>query len=327
MAKLCTSMCSVLTKAAIGNLNQRKIYTVVDVLQEDPKKLASISKLDFRDIVMLRQTLVMNYSPLPRQGLNLYTDLISNCSFIPTGIDNLDSLLSGGLLTGNVFELCGLCGSGKSQLYLTLVTNIALKTSKVVHYIDTKFDFSGQRVHSILEAKECNEEIIGNTMEKILVTRVHSFSGLYSFLYHLKNQLVREPGSFRVVFVESLPAIFLQYMGHQKSDGLGLLNCLASLLKYIAHEHHVCIMLVNLATTWVEEEVSTPLDPVAETSTSSTSYDVKPVLGKYWAHVPSTRLCIEKCDLPNERKITVLKSAHLAVGSSCKVTLTSVGVE
>ncbi|KAJ1528870.1 hypothetical protein ONE63_007241 [Megalurothrips usitatus] len=325
MAKLSTSMCQVLTKTAIENLGQRKIFTVVDVLQEDPKKLASISKLDFKDILTLRQALVSNYTPFPRQGLDAYNELMSNCSYIPTGIQKLDELLGGGFLTGNVFEICGLSGSGKTQLCLTVAANVALQMKKVVHLIDTKLDVSGKRIHSIIEGRESDEEVIGNTMEKILVTRVNNFYELYSFLYHLKNQLVREPGSVRLIVIESLPAVFLQYMGNYKMDSLGLLNNLASLVKYIAHEHYVSILIINLASIWVEEE-SAPLNDDSQMEPPVPHVDVKALLGKYWAHVPNTRLYIEQNGVPNGRKVTVMKSTHLALGSSCIVSITSDGV-
>lgn len=318
-------MCSVLTKTSLENLSKFKIHTVIDVLQEDPKKLASFSKLNFRDIISLRQTLITNYSPFPRQGLNAYNELLSNCSYISTGIPQLDNLLDGGFLTGNVYEICGLSGSGKTQLCLTFVSHVALTVNKFIHFIDTKLDFSGERVHSILEAKEKSEEKIGRAMEKICVTRVHNFSDLYSCLYHIKNQLVAEPASIRVIVIESLPAVFLHFMGAHKMDGLGMLNCFASLVKYLAQEHHVCIIVVNLASMWVEEE-STPLLTMDSESASATpQVEVKPVLGKYWNHVPNTRLYIQQCEPPNLRKISVLKSSHLPPGN-CTVSLSIHGV-
>ncbi|KAE8751054.1 hypothetical protein FOCC_FOCC002139 [Frankliniella occidentalis] len=327
MAKLSTTMCQVLTKAAIENLGQRKIYSVVDVLQEDPKKLASISKLDFKDVIVLRQTLITNFSPFPRQGLDAYNELLSQCSYLSSGIESLDSLLGGGFLTGKVYEICGVSGSGKTQLCLTVAANVALRMKKSVHFIDTKLDFSGKRIHSILEAKESNEEVVGSTMEKILVTRVHCYNELYNFLYHLKNELVREPGTTRLVFIESLPAVFFQYMGANNLDSLGLLNSLASLIKYIAHEHFVAIVVINLASMWVEEESASLVQNEDETAPSAPIIDVKPALGKYWAHVPNTRLYIEQCGNSTERKITVIKSTHLATGSFCKISVLSEGVK
>lgn len=326
MAKLSSDMCSVLTKTSLENLNRRRIFTVVDVLQEEPGKLASISNLKFNDIVILRQTLVANYSPFPRQGVDAYNELCSKNTIISSGIRSLDNLLGGGFLTGNVYEICGLSGSGKTQLCLTVATNVAVRMKSVVHFVDTKMDFSGKRVHSMLEAKGANDEEIGTTMEKILVTRTHDFNELYSFLYHLKNQLVREPGSVSLIIIESLPAVFLQFMGSRKMDSLGLMNCLASLIKYIAHEQYVSIILVNLATMWVEEESSPLPDGDSQALAMVPHVDVKPVLGKYWTHVPNTRLYIEKSGFGYARKISVIKSTHLPVGTSCNVSVMNDGV-
>lgn len=72
---------------------------------------------------------------------------------------SLDELLHGGFLTGTVLEVCGLSGEGKTQLCLSVSAHVAASLMQVVHYLDTKGDFSASRVSDIIKNKEINEEV------------------------------------------------------------------------------------------------------------------------------------------------------------------------
>jgi RecA/RadA recombinase len=70
-----------------------------------------------------------------------------------------DALLNGGLMTGELLEIFGTSGTGKTQLCMTLAANVALYLKKQVFYIDCKNDFSGTRLHSILQAQSVRDEV------------------------------------------------------------------------------------------------------------------------------------------------------------------------
>lgn len=65
-------------------------------------------------------------------------------------------------------------------------------------------------------------------------------------------------------------------------SGLSLLNHIANLIKYIAIEYHVVVVLTNLATKDFKDD-----DTVLRRNT-------KPCLGKYWFHVANYRLNFKK---------------------------------
>ena len=69
-------------------------------------------------------------------------------------------MLEGGFLTGKIYEICGVSASGKTQLCLTISTNVAHDFKQQLHYIDTKRDFSGKRIQGMLEAKNYHDEVI-----------------------------------------------------------------------------------------------------------------------------------------------------------------------
>lgn len=72
---------------------------------------------------------------------------------------SLDNLLNGGIQPGQIYEICGISSSGKSQLCLVLTANIAAKSDGIIHYIDTRKNFSATRIQMILSAKKLNDEV------------------------------------------------------------------------------------------------------------------------------------------------------------------------
>lgn len=59
-------------------------------------------------------------------------------------------------------------------------------------------------------------------MERIQVTRVQDIYELFSFLQHLKTSLHHEQDgqhSIRIVLLDSLPVLFLPFLGNNLNDG------------------------------------------------------------------------------------------------------------
>lgn len=65
----------------------------------------------------------------------------------------LDNLLGGGLFTGNIYELCGPSASGKTQLSLSILLDVIITTEREIIYVDTKNEFSVNRIKQILKNK------------------------------------------------------------------------------------------------------------------------------------------------------------------------------
>lgn len=75
-------------------------------------------------------------------------------------IFSLDSLLNGGIPVGYITELCGLAGSGKTQLSLQLAVNCARHDTNTILYVDTKGDFSAIRIQKILDANGYSHKVL-----------------------------------------------------------------------------------------------------------------------------------------------------------------------
>lgn len=111
-------------------------------------------------------------------------------------------------------------------------------------------------------------------------------------------------------------------------SGLGLMNHFACLLKSIAHEYHVAFVLVNISTRIHDGEPLAfdvkDLPPPGELSKSTEK--IRPALGKYWAHVPSTRLLLKKSVCGTEITVSVTKSVNVPAAKWCTVTVTDRGI-
>lgn len=62
-------------------------------------------------------------------------------------------------MTGELVEICGFSGSGKTQLCHTIAASVALQIKQIVYYIDCKNDFSGTRMQTILDTHGVKDEV------------------------------------------------------------------------------------------------------------------------------------------------------------------------
>lgn len=158
-------------------------------------------------------------------------------------------------------------------------------------------------------------------MERIKVCCVYNIHELFKTLNWLTVALKEESEECRTrtVIIDSLPAVIFKC---SKSQKIAIaLNHLANICHFIAEEFRLSTITVNLITQW------TTTVSVGETSTSSNENysDIIPTLGKYWSHVPNTRLLLEKVELGN-RKISIWNSFQLEANLSCILTVNDSGV-
>ncbi|KAB1265160.1 Leucine-rich repeat-containing protein 37A [Camelus dromedarius] len=71
--------------------------------------------LSYKALVALRRVLLAQFSAFPFNGADLYEELKTYTAILSTGIESLDKLLDAGLYTGEVTEIVGGPGSGKTQ--------------------------------------------------------------------------------------------------------------------------------------------------------------------------------------------------------------------
>ncbi|XP_012784919.2 DNA repair protein RAD51 homolog 4 isoform X2 [Ochotona princeps] len=115
MGVLRVGLCPGLSQEMIELLRSCGIRTVVDLASADLEEVAQKSGLSYKALVALRRVLLAQFSAFPINGADLYEELKTSTAILSTGIGGLDKLLDAGLYTGEVTEIVGAPGSGKTQ--------------------------------------------------------------------------------------------------------------------------------------------------------------------------------------------------------------------
>lgn len=282
----------------LNNLFEKNICTVNDFLQKNTSDLQSICNLQCKEITKLKDCMTVKCSSPFINGYKL--SLKKTLTFIQTGILKLDNLLDGGLLVGNIYELCGPSACGKTQLCYSILLNLIITTKKDIVYIDSRNKFSVNRIKQILKNKNMTNNKINDILKKIHVYTVLDIYNLITCLHGMKKKL--EP----IIIIDSLPALYLSFIGFYKNDGLCYINHICSVLKYLCNKN-ATILVTNLAI-----------------KNCDFTNDVKPAIGKYWFHIPNTRLMITI----NQQQmcLSIAKSVYIPLNEKCILNIDDYGV-
>ncbi|RZF34390.1 hypothetical protein LSTR_LSTR008929 [Laodelphax striatellus] len=322
MARLIPEINSNLNLNIIKQLELKNINTVLDFLEEDPDRLCTITGLVYKNIIEIRRQILAKFSAKSKNGLECYSKMLIMTAKINTGIKKLDDLLEGGLLTGNIYEICGLTGIGKTQLCFTIASHVTSNLKQPVYYVDTKHDFSSQRILEIMRTNHLNDMEIQTAMENIKVIRVKDIYEMTTFLHSLGSMLENMP--CRLIIVDSITALFTPFLNEQRNDGLGLMNHVAATMKNISMTYQTVFVTVNLATSFIDND-----DMDAQTADVCWYGDIRPKMGKAWMHMPSNRLLMHRPpNGPDDQiDVTLIKSTDLPLTKKCLLKITSGGME
>ncbi|CAG9863847.1 unnamed protein product [Phyllotreta striolata] len=253
------------------------VVTICDFLNCDSKQIEKATTLPLKEVIEIRKYLLKHYSH-PRNVYDYYKSILKEFAIIPTGISRLDTLLDGGLFTGNIYEICGLPAAGKTLLCLTLLKNITPKYTNQVYYIDTKSDFSALKLKRAMS--QMNKEQITTTLNKITVARTNSQQDFLSILLAIKHS-VQNGESTRLIIIDSIPA--LCFTSTDLTEQNCFLNYSANILQYLAKEYNVIIITTNLIRTWNDGDFI---------NTGAMKEEI--CCGSYWYRVPNVRLSLTK---------------------------------
>uniref|UniRef100_A0A0A9Z1L7 DNA repair protein RAD51 4 n=1 Tax=Lygus hesperus TaxID=30085 RepID=A0A0A9Z1L7_LYGHE len=322
MSKILEGMLDTRTMESLAKL---KIFQVEEFLRADIEKLA-IAGLKPEDSMKLKLEFSKLFLPTIVTGDEHYKKQLKNCSIMQTRIPALDELLEGGLRMGTLLEVCGPSGSGKTQLCLNVAVKLAGEYKIDVLYADTKGDLVASHLASLVEELGFQEDFDA-VLERIKVAKTVTMHSLISTLHHIQDPPKMQK-RIKVIIVDSLASLYFPFIGVRTNDGnegLSLLNHVASLLKKLAVCHHLVILLVNLGTRWNQEEEfdGDCGDDESKPSNRGEQEDsLKPAMGKYWAHVPNTRLFLVRDQSDSStRTLIVQKSEYLASGKTSKFVI------
>uniref|UniRef100_A0A8D0H0Q0 DNA repair protein n=1 Tax=Sphenodon punctatus TaxID=8508 RepID=A0A8D0H0Q0_SPHPU len=282
MVILRAELCPGLTAEMIQILKANGIKTVVDLVSSDLEDVARKCSLSYKALVAVRRVLLAQFSAFPINGADLYEELKSSTAILSTGCKNLDKLLDSGLYTGEVTELTGAPGSGKTQLCLSIAASVSHCLKQHLLYVDTTGGLTAGRLLQLIQSKTEDEEEQAEALQMIQVVRVFDAYKMLDVLQELRcsiaQQVMSSSGPVKVLVVDSVSAVLYPLFGGRQPEGMALMMQLARELKTLARELSVAVMVTNHVTR------------------DSSSGHLKPALGRSWSFVPSTRVLLESSE-------------------------------
>ncbi|MDR2873207.1 MAG: DNA repair and recombination protein RadB [Methanobrevibacter sp.] len=227
---------------------------------------------------------------------------------IPTN-SSLDELLGGGIEKGNITQVYGPPGSGKTNIALILAVEVA-KNGKKVIYMDTEGGLSIDRIEQI--AKDDFEKVINN----IIVFEPHSFEEQENDLKAIKSSL--NPKSDDIVaddvdliVLDSVVALYRlngsnspllnKKLGKQMGD-----------LSTLSRKYKLAVFITNQIYSSFNGEGNGDITPVGG--------DIL----KYWSKVI---IELEKSNVISQRVANLKRHRSMAEGISTKFKITSDGIQ
>ncbi|XP_006641024.2 DNA repair protein RAD51 homolog 4 isoform X1 [Lepisosteus oculatus] len=300
MVFLREGLCPGLTEEVIQALRTQEIRTVEDLVSSELEELAQKCSISYKALVAIRRVLLTQHTGFPVSGADLYEELLSSMAILSTGNESLDVLLDAGLYTGEVTELAGGPGSGKTQVCLGVAVNISCVLKRTVLYIDTNGGLSASRLLQMVQSKTSNMEEQVEALNRILVCRVFDVFSLLETLHSLRSggleQASVRNGPIRAVLVDSVTAVLSHMLGGRQTEGMSLMIQVAGALRLIAKDLNVAVLVTNHVTR-------------------DGNGVLKAGLGQSWSHVPRTRVLLQRVDGPQARHsglrwATLLKSSR-----------------
>ena len=194
---------------------------------------------------------------------------LSLLNFLPTGCDGVDELLGGGLRQGQVTELTGEAGAGKTQLCLSAAASAAALGHRVV-YVDTGGCFSASRVKAFHrgfvtdDAADAEvEQHLNLTLDLITVVKAHDVRALFKVLEELGCGLMGDAGrkgdgllegdrellefgnQLGLLVVDSLSQLLSPVLTRMHHQGYTAMASVGAALRALAPAHNCAVLYTN----------------------------------------------------------------------------------
>ncbi|XP_010085771.1 PREDICTED: DNA repair protein RAD51 homolog 4, partial [Pterocles gutturalis] len=297
LSELFSSLVFVVCPGLASNFLSLLSFAVVDFVSSDLEDVAQKCSLSYKALAAVRRVLLAQFSAFPANGADLYEELKSSTAILPTGSPSLDQLLDSGLYTGEVTELMGAPGSGKTQVCLGIAASVSLGLKQHILFLDSTGGFTASRLFQMLRSQAEDEEEQLEALQRTQVVRAFDIFAMLRALQELRDRLsqqdVSSVGPLKVVVIDSVSAVVYPLLGGRQSEGLAIMMQLARELKALAREFSLAVVVTNQVTR--------------DSSTSP----LKPALGRSWSFVPSTRVLLENKEATWE-KATTQRIASLA---------------
>ncbi|GBN51909.1 DNA repair protein RAD51 4 [Araneus ventricosus] len=295
MARLFEGICPLVTETVLKKCKFEGIKTVTDFILFDPEELAKKIKMPYKDVLSIHHALIMKYAGFPQNAISLQCELLESISILDTGSKRLNKFLSGGIYTGEVTEIHGMPGSGKTQFCFSLISNLLLNTKSTALYLVANNNFVAKRMEEILvEKSEARQDVI-DKLHNVKVKNIYDIYDLFDCLDIFKDELYKQENTFfrylKLLVIDAITPLLAPCFDGKYLDALGLMNNLSQHLHALCSEHKISILVCN-------------------NTVQGKNFSIKPALGLNWRYVPSISLCIERLNGSPVHKIKAVKSCR-----------------
>ncbi|PKU80793.1 DNA repair protein RAD51 homolog 3 isoform X2 [Dendrobium catenatum] len=241
-----------------------------------------------------------------------------NLKLIRTGSEDFDGILGGGIHCGQVTEMGGVPGIGKTQLGIQLAVNVQIPVSygglgaKAI-YIDTEGSFMPERAYQIAEAcimdtwenlgfsrkeiEDCQEKMQpDHFLANILYFRICSYTEQIAVINYL-DKFLEEHKDVKIVIIDSISFHFRQDFKEMVQRTI-VLNEMSRQLMKLAERFAVAVLLLNHVTAKHTEG----------------SFQLTLALGDTWSHSCTNRVILYWDG--NDRHARIEKSPYLPSASA-----------
>ncbi|XP_077360150.1 LOW QUALITY PROTEIN: DNA repair protein RAD51 homolog 4 [Festucalex cinctus] len=278
MVLLRKGMCPGLDEDLVRRLRDAHVKTVEDLLSSDMEHLAQKCSASYKALIAVRRVLLAQHAAFLVSGADLYDELLSSTAILSTGNPNLDVLLDSGVYTGEITELAGGPGSGKTQVCMGVAAHVSHHLRQNVIYVDTTGGLSAGRLRQMLRTQTSSDDEQMEALQRIGVRRAFDIFSLLDCLHRLVDGGLRQASSgasVKALIVDSVSAVIAPLLGSRQNEGMYRMSQVAVTLRTLAKDFNIAVLVTNYVTR-------------------SEDGEVQPGLGVYWSHIPKTRVLLER---------------------------------
>ncbi|KAJ3261782.1 hypothetical protein HK103_004733 [Boothiomyces macroporosus] len=200
----------------LKEIEQQGYYTVKDLTERWPKK---------------------------KPKLSAWSALQQDVLAISTGSAELDKILGGGFKLGNVTEVVGLAGIGKTQICMQLCANVQLAPiNGKAFYIDTEGSFMASRFSQIARASLPDTDL-ETIMTNVTIAKIYSMQELLASI-NLLQECLEYDENLKLIVIDSIAFHFRSFVS-DLIERTRILNTIAGKLRQLAREFNVAVNVVN----------------------------------------------------------------------------------
>jgi len=295
----------------VQRLKGFQISSVQDLLGRDAEKLVNILDASYTEVSKLQDDLFVSLAGFPESSLDIYQKRIQDEITLKSGSPELDSCLKGGFKTGNIYEVFGQAGSGKTQLCFSLAVEGILHDNRIeVGYIDTKNDLAPERILQILQARTADKSNL-SLLNRIKVYKCFNAVDLLETFRLLTEKLKKKENQIRLVIVD---------------------NLVSTILPLLAEDFKMASFYANQMTQSIQKLSSLGCCVVTANNARFCDGQLNPALGKIWTKLADIRIKLERTactEATESRKVTIVKvgGTMSQINNQCHICINKTGFQ